>query len=65
MLEKSLQVISELEGISVEEVIKTRNPIQRLLEPEEIASMTVYLASDSAKGITGQSYNVSGGYIMH
>jgi 3-hydroxybutyrate dehydrogenase len=65
MLEKRLKARSEFQGIPVEEVIKTLNPQQRMLEPEEIASMAVYLASENAKGITGQSYNVSGGYIMH
>ena len=39
--------------------------MQRLLEPEEIAGMAVYLASEQAKGVTGQAVNVSGGSIMH
>ncbi len=38
---------------------------ERMLKPEEIAAMALYLASDDARGITGQSINVCGGTIMH
>lgn len=38
------------------------NTQQRILEPEEIASMALFLASDDARGITGQSINVCGGW---
>lgn len=34
---------------------------RRLIEPQEIADMVVYLASDAARGITGQAINVCGG----
>jgi NAD(P)-dependent dehydrogenase (short-subunit alcohol dehydrogenase family) len=33
--------------------------------PEEIAAMAVYLASDHARNITGQTLNVDGGQVMH
>lgn len=39
-------------------------PIKRFLEAEEIAEMVAYLASDMAKGITGQAVNVCGGQTM-
>lgn len=39
-------------------------PIKRFLEAEEIAEMVGYLASDMAKGITGQAVNVCGGQTM-
>lgn len=38
---------------------------QRVLEPEEIASLAVYLASDEARGITGQAINICGGRAFH
>ena len=38
---------------------------RRLIEPEEIAHMVVYLASDLAKGITGQAINVCGGSVFY
>jgi NAD(P)-dependent dehydrogenase (short-subunit alcohol dehydrogenase family) len=37
----------------------------RLLEPEEIAAMVAYLASDDARGITGQAINVCGGSVFY
>ncbi|MBI4675966.1 MAG: SDR family oxidoreductase [Elusimicrobia bacterium] len=40
-------------------------PLKRLLTPEEVAELVVFLCSDKAAGITGQSYNVCAGYDMH
>ncbi|MFD9030423.1 SDR family NAD(P)-dependent oxidoreductase [Streptomyces sp. NPDC059567] len=37
--------------------------IQRLIEPEEIANMVVYLASDQASATTGGALRVDGGYV--
>ncbi|MFF4934612.1 SDR family NAD(P)-dependent oxidoreductase [Streptomyces griseofuscus] len=37
--------------------------IQRLIEPEEIASMVVYLASPLASATTGGALRVDGGYV--
>ncbi|MDP6705274.1 MAG: 3-oxoacyl-ACP reductase family protein [Alphaproteobacteria bacterium] len=39
-------------------------PIGGRLEPEDIAPMAVYLASDAARMITGQAYNICGGMLM-
>ncbi|MBF8255029.1 MAG: SDR family oxidoreductase [Deltaproteobacteria bacterium] len=39
-------------------------PIKRFLEPDEIAELVCYLASDLAKGITGQAINICGGQTM-
>jgi len=38
---------------------------QRVLEPAEVAAMAVYLASDDARGITGQAFNICGGRVFH
>jgi len=40
------------------------SPQRRLIEAREVAAMTVFLLSDDAKGITGQSLNVDGGTVM-
>jgi len=48
-----------------ESVIAELSVQKRLLEPEEIAGLAVYLASDEARGITGQAMNVCGGQIMY
>jgi 3-oxoacyl-[acyl-carrier protein] reductase len=39
-------------------------PLQRMGEPEDIAEMVMYLASDAAKFITGQRITVNGGNTM-
>ena len=39
-------------------------PIQRILEPKEIADLALYLASDASAGMTGQTINLCGGQIM-
>ena len=39
-------------------------PIQRILGPEEIADLAVYLSSEAAAGMTGQAINLCGGQIM-
>jgi ketoreductase len=39
-------------------------PIQRFLDPDEIAELVAYIASDAARGITGQAMNICGGQTM-
>ncbi|HCR37077.1 MAG TPA: 3-oxoacyl-ACP reductase [Opitutae bacterium] len=46
-----------------EEILKTV-PLKRMGEPEEIANMVTYLASDQAAYITGQVFTVDGGMVM-
>ncbi|MEA2511744.1 MAG: 3-hydroxybutyrate dehydrogenase [Thermomicrobiales bacterium] len=50
---------------AVERVYLPLVPQRRMLDPGEIAAMARYLASDDARGITGQVINVSAGWIMH
>ena len=51
-------------GRDVEEYEQGLTPIGGRLEPDDIAPMVVYLASDDARMITGQAYNVDGGVNM-
>jgi NAD(P)-dependent dehydrogenase (short-subunit alcohol dehydrogenase family) len=39
-------------------------PVGRIAQPKEIASAVVYLASDDAGYITGQTLNINGGLLM-
>ncbi len=38
-------------------------PLRQANEPEDVASLAVYLASDAARTVTGQSWNVDGGLL--
>jgi len=40
-------------------------PINRIIQPEEIACLVKFLASPQASAITGQTYNICGGQIMN
>ncbi|HYP41978.1 MAG TPA: SDR family NAD(P)-dependent oxidoreductase [Chloroflexia bacterium] len=44
--------------------LERMSPQKRLIEPEEIAAVAVFLAQESSKGITGQAINVDGGGVM-
>jgi NAD(P)-dependent dehydrogenase (short-subunit alcohol dehydrogenase family) len=46
------------------ELLKSASPQRRLIEPAEVAHLAVMLASEAAKGITGQAINVDGGAVM-
>jgi 3-oxoacyl-[acyl-carrier protein] reductase len=39
-------------------------PIKRIGTPEDISSLTAFLASDKASYITGQTFHVNGGMMM-
>ncbi len=45
--------------------LERTSPQNRLITPEEVAAVAVLLASDSARGITGQAINVDGGAVMY
>ena len=47
-----------------EEQYLSRIPLNRIAEPEEIANVVVFLASDAASYITGATIDASGGMIM-
>ena len=55
---------SGLTEAQVREALAKTSPQQRLIEPEEVAAVAVFLAQDISKGITGQGINVDGGWVM-
>jgi len=55
------QTYEQWAGAKVQRVV----PLQRWQTPEDIAHMAVFLASDRAAHVTGQTINVDGGYVMH
>lgn len=61
LTERSIQNISEKTGVSVGQarrIIESENVQRRLIKPEEVASVAVFLCSDEAGGITGEAVNI-------
>jgi 3-hydroxybutyrate dehydrogenase len=55
------------EGITPEEFrrrAEQRVPLGRFIQPDEVAALAVFLASDAGAGITGQAINLDGGAAM-
>jgi NAD(P)-dependent dehydrogenase (short-subunit alcohol dehydrogenase family) len=51
-------------GVDLTQLEQTITPIGGRLVPEDIAPLAVYLASDAARMVTGQAFNVCGGLLM-
>ena len=67
MQERVLREVSTLRGLSYEDLSSSRTnlvPLKRSAPPSEMAGVVVWLLSDSAAYITGQTIYVDGGYIM-
>ena len=48
----------------VKEQMKSSIPLGRLGTPDDVANLVCFLASDEARYITGQTFNVDGGMVM-
>ena len=55
----------DMKSEEVKPYLENKIPMGRACKPEDIASMAIFIASDEASYITGQSINLSGGVIMH
>jgi 3-hydroxybutyrate dehydrogenase len=64
MNDKRIEYDARRRGVPFGEVERSMTPIGGRLEPEDVAPMAVYLASDEARMVTGQAYNVDGGMLM-
>ena len=53
------------QGARIHEGLKRAIPLGRLGQPDDVAGMVAFLASDEAAYITGQVISVSGGLTMH
>jgi NAD(P)-dependent dehydrogenase (short-subunit alcohol dehydrogenase family) len=65
MNDKRLEYDAKRRGVTFAEVEQAMTPIGGRLEPEDIAPMAVYLASNEARMITGQAYNICGGALLY
>ncbi len=50
--------------LQARQALEAMNPQRRLVQPDEVAAVAVFLASDAAAGITGQAIEVDGGQVM-
>src|SRR5207249_572531 len=64
MNDRRIAYDAERLGIGFAEQEARMTPIGGRLEPEEISPLAVYLASDEARMVTGQAFNIDGGVLM-
>ena len=55
----------ERDAVLKPKVLRPTQPIRRMGRPEEVVSLMLYLASEDAGFITGQTYLVNGGMYFH
>jgi NAD(P)-dependent dehydrogenase (short-subunit alcohol dehydrogenase family) len=63
-----VEEIAPLRGIEADEYARSRIgtvPLGRLADPREVAEVIVFLLSDAASYMTGQSVNVTGGMVTY
>lgn len=66
LYDRVMEQLTKREGISEAEAIARMDasiPLKRSNTPDDIANMAAFLASDEARNITGQSFNVDGGLM--
>jgi NAD(P)-dependent dehydrogenase (short-subunit alcohol dehydrogenase family) len=66
--QKVIDELAQKRRVPREAILKeavSGSPLGRLVQPEELASTVVFLASDSASAITGEDINVSAGLAMY
>ena len=66
-IEWALRQVSKNQGISYEQALANevaRTALGRMIKPEEVAALAVFLASEKSTGITGQTINCSAGLLM-
>lgn len=69
LVEKQIASQARVHNIPENEVVAkvmvTESAIKRLLEPDEVAQMVMYLCSDAASGITGSAQTIDCGWTAH
>ena len=67
MQEREIAWEAELRGVTPERVVEdyiAQTPLGRIETPEDVADVVVFLCSNSARFMTGQGINVTGGVYM-
>ena len=68
IVDKPDEFLSRSSGQSREEVekrVKGLSIQRRMIDPDEVAALALFLVSDKGKGIRGQAINIDGGQVMH
>jgi 3-hydroxybutyrate dehydrogenase len=68
MTDANIENMVSRTGITAEQArqyLEQTSPQNRLIHAQEVAALTVFLAQESAKGITGQAINIDGGSVMY
>ena len=64
MNDRRIEYDAQRRGVSFSQQEASLTPLGRRLEPQEIAPLAVYLASDAAAAVVGQALNIDGGVLM-
>jgi ketoreductase len=67
MAAQGMSETAAIQGITIEEFKAqaiAAMPIRRFINAEEVAELVCYVASENARGITGQAINICGGQTM-
>jgi len=66
LVEGQIAAQAQVHGISPHEVVErimlAPAAVKRLLEPDEVAALVLYLCGDAAAGITGGAFPIDGGW---
>jgi 3-hydroxybutyrate dehydrogenase len=66
LVEKQIADQARLHGIPEEQVVETvllaESAVKRLIEPQEVAQLAVWLAGDGAGMASGASFTIDGGW---
>jgi NAD(P)-dependent dehydrogenase (short-subunit alcohol dehydrogenase family) len=56
-------VAREPDPVAARRALEARQPMGRLVQPEEVAAAALYLASDEAAAVTGSILVIDGGWL--
>ncbi len=67
LMRNGLNQVMDSTGLDKDKVLEhflTTSKIKKVINPEEVAGLAIYLASDGAKSITGVEFNIDGGHLI-